>query len=130
MALTRTVFILIAVTSFTLQGCDLFSKAVNQTPTVDKSKAQPTPVETLDDPSLPKILKVALALPQEVTFTETNEYQGDFKIVKVTKSGKTKDGYLIQEDSVIKKWNADKAMEYYRVFQKGRLFILTVPKFK
>jgi hypothetical protein len=141
MMLSRTALIVIAAITLSLQGCDLLSKQASNYPSTNPSPNStnvgsvslptPNPVKTVDDGSFKKILDVAVPLPSLITFVETEEKQGDATILKVTKGGKTKDGYLALRDSDISVWNVDQTMEYYTITKKdGKQYILSVPKFK
>jgi hypothetical protein len=86
--------------------------------------------EVVDDPSLPKIVKVATPLPENIKYSCTGEMQLNAEICNVTYNGVTKTGYVADMKGSIKKWNADKTMSYYTITHKGNNSILTVPKFK
>lgn len=131
MPLIRSALLSIASVSLaiSLQSCNLFSKSVNPAPS-SSAISMLSPMETIEDGTLMKIVKVAIPLPSTITYVETSEKQGDATIVKVTKDGKTKDGYLASTDTDVSKWNADQTMEYYSLTKDRKEYILSVPKFK
>jgi hypothetical protein len=114
-----------------IQACTNTPVSTNPSPTsISSPTSIPSPIETLDDSGLPKIVKIAVPLPGDITFTCTGEKQGDADICNVTYKGVTKTGYIDVINGVIKNWNADKVMSYYFINHKGQDSILTVPKFK
>jgi hypothetical protein len=123
-------------TTVTLQACvnntpDKSGQTPNPTSSVSPiASTIPTPVATIDELGLKKIVDIAIPLPGEITFTCKGELQGDAEICEVTKNQTKKTGYIASLKGEISKWNADQVMSYFTLTHKGEPSILTVPKFK